>query len=201
MSDGIGRSFLAGLLIALAAAAVLRGAWLTSDPPTQTAVGIVWHDEGAWVHNARNKALWGTWRTDEWNPAFIAPVFTALEYAAFRALGVGTWQARLVPLLSGLFAVALLAAGLGASAGRRAALVGAWLLATNYVFVMSNRAALMESTMPAFIVLSWAAYAAAERRPLAGVVSRVAVVLAWFTRAAAAFFALVLDAAITSVKN
>ena len=48
------------------------------------------------------------------------------------------------------------------------ALIGGALLATNYVFVMWNRAALMESTMTAFIVASWAAYALAERRPAAG---------------------------------
>ena len=37
-------------------------------------------------------------------------------------------------------------------ADRRAALIGGALLATNYAFVMWNRAALMESTMTAFIV-------------------------------------------------
>ena len=36
------------------------------------------------MHNARNRALWGVWRTDDWNPVYIAPVFTALEYVAFR---------------------------------------------------------------------------------------------------------------------
>lgn len=199
MSDGAGRHFLKALLVALAAAALLRGAWLRADPPTHATVGIVWHDEGAWVHNARNKALWGTWRTDEWNPAFITPVFTGLEYGAFRLFGVGTWQARTVPLASGLLAVVLLAVGLAAAAGRRAALIGAYLLATNYVFVMWNRAALMESTMTAFIVVSWAAYAAAERRPLVGLLAGCAVVLAWFSKASAAFFALALvfDAAAT----
>lgn len=199
MSHGTGRSSLTALLIVLAGAALLRGAWLTADPPTHTTVGIIWHDEGAWVHNARNRALWGAWRTDEWNPVFIAPVFTGLEYAAFRAFGVGTWQARTVPVASGLLAVALLAAGLASVAGRRAALIGASLLATNYVFVMWNRAALMESTMTAFIVSSWAAYALAERRPVMGVLAGLAVVLAWFTKASAAFFvaALVLDAATT----
>jgi hypothetical protein len=45
---------LAGVLVL---AALLRGVWLTADPPTSPSVGIVWHDEGAWVHNARNKAL------------------------------------------------------------------------------------------------------------------------------------------------
>jgi hypothetical protein len=87
------RAFVAGLLTALLAGIVLRTVWLRADPPIE-GVGIVWHDEGAWVHNARNGALWDVWRTDEWNPVFIAPVFTALEYAAFEAFGVGTWQAR-----------------------------------------------------------------------------------------------------------
>ena len=58
--------------------------------------------------------------------------------------------------------------GLWAAGGRRAAMVGAWLLATNYVFVMWNRAALMESTMTAFIVAGWAAYAMTRWRPAFG---------------------------------
>ena len=66
--------------------------------------------------------------------------------------------------------------GCAALAGRRAALIGGALLATNYVFVMWNRAALMESTMTAFIVVGWAAYALAERRPAWGVVAGVAAV-------------------------
>jgi 4-amino-4-deoxy-L-arabinose transferase-like glycosyltransferase len=198
MRDG-NRRVLAGVLLALALGSVLRCAWLTADPPTHATLGIVWHDEGPWIHNARNRALWGTWRTDEWNPVFIAPVFTALEYAAFRAFGVGTWQARTVPVASGLLAVAALAAGLFVIAGHRAALIGAALLATNYVFVMWNRVALMESTMTAFIVVAWAAYALAGRRPVWGIAAGSAATLAWFSKAAAAFFvaAIVLDAIVT----
>ena len=60
MSDGLRRSYIWGLLAALLVGALLRGAWPTADPPTHATVGIVWHDEGAWVHNARNRALWGT---------------------------------------------------------------------------------------------------------------------------------------------
>ena len=197
--EGGSRRLLAGVIVALAVGALLRGAWLTADPPTFTPVGIIWHDEGAWVHNARNRALWGTWRTDEWNPVFVAPVFTGLEYAAFRAFGVGTWQARTVPLVSGLLAVAAMAFGLSAVTGRRSALIGACLLATNYVFVMWNRAALMESTMTAFIVGAWAAYALAARRPVWGLMAGTLATLAWFSKAAAAFFvaSLVLDALLT----
>jgi dolichyl-phosphate-mannose-protein mannosyltransferase len=188
------RAFVAGLLAALVVGTVLRTLWLRADPPT-SGVGIVWHDEGAWVHNARNRALWNAWRTDQWNPVFIAPVFTALEYTAFETLGVGTWQARTVPVFSGLLAIGLLVAGLHTVGGRGAALLGAVLLATNYVFVMWNRAALLESTMIAFIVAAWGFYAMAERRPVLGALAGASAVLAWFSKAAAAFFiaALVLE--------
>jgi 4-amino-4-deoxy-L-arabinose transferase-like glycosyltransferase len=192
------RSFLIWALVILVAGLALRAVWLRADPPT-TSVGIVWHDEGPWTHNARNKALWGQWVTDQWNPVYVAPVFIALEYAAFRDLGVGTWQARTVPLVSGMLAIAFLMAGLAAAADRRAALLGGALLATNYVFVSWNRAALMESTLTSFVVMAWAAYAMAEKRPGWGLVAGMGTVLAYFTKASAAFFvaAIVLDAATT----
>jgi 4-amino-4-deoxy-L-arabinose transferase-like glycosyltransferase len=185
-------------LAILVLAGALRTPWLTADPPTATSVGIVWHDEGAWTHNARNQALWGVWRTDEWNPLFIAPVFTALEWLAFEAAGVGLWQARLVPLLSGLVAIAAVMVGLAGVAGRRSALLAGLLLATSYTFVMWNRAALMESTMTMFMVVSWAAYARSQARPALGMLAGVAATLAFFTKAAAAFFvaALVVESAI-----
>ena len=93
----------------------------------------------------------------------------------------------------------MLSLGLAAASGLRAALIGAALLATNYVFVMWNRAALMESTMTAFIVASWTAYASRSVDPRSGLLAGVAVVLAWFTKASAAFFvaAILLDAVCT----
>jgi 4-amino-4-deoxy-L-arabinose transferase-like glycosyltransferase len=195
------RQFIAAVLVIFAVAAVLRTVWLTSDPPnTRTnGVGVVWHDEGAWVHNARNRALWGTWRTDEWNPMYLTPVFTALEYGAFRTFGVGTWQARVVPVISGITAIGFLIAGLAAIGNRTTALVGGGLLAVNYATVMWNRAALMESTMVALIVMSWAAYAMAARRPAWGWIAGIAAVLAFFTKASAAFFiaALIVEAVIS----
>ena len=201
--------FVALALLVLVAGGVLRTLWLRADPPT-TSVGVVWHDEGAWVHNARNRALWGVWRTDNWNPVYVAPVFTALEYGAFATLGVGTWQARVVPVVSGMVALVALMAGLSvlwgrtdAGAGRRVALAGGALLAANFTWVMWNRAALMESTMTAFIVLAWAAYALGRRNPAWGAVAGTAATLAWFTKAAAAFFAaaIVADAIWTIVMS
>ena len=134
-------------MLAIAGIALaLRLAFPAADPPWNPSVGVVWHDEGAWVHNARNRVLWNVWRTDNWNPVFLAPVFTGLEYASFKILGVGTAPARAVPIASGLLAIGFLIAGLRVVAGHRAALLGGTLLAVNYVFVMWNRAALMESS-------------------------------------------------------
>jgi 4-amino-4-deoxy-L-arabinose transferase-like glycosyltransferase len=180
--------FIASIALVLSAAFFFRAVWLRADPPTRAIVGVVWHDEGPWVHNARNRALWGVWRTDNWNPVYLTPVFTALEYTVFRVVGVGTWQARVVPAASGLMAIAFLAAGLSASVNRRTALLGGALLSVNYVFVMWNRAALMESTMTSLIVASWGLYAMSERRPTWGVLAGVAAILAFFTKASAAFF-------------
>ena len=55
---------------------------------------------------------------------------------------------------------------------RRAALAGGLLLATNYVFLMWNRVALLESTMTAFLLLAWAAWTRSERRAAWGWVTR-----------------------------
>jgi 4-amino-4-deoxy-L-arabinose transferase-like glycosyltransferase len=180
--------FFALLTVIVLLGLALRTLFPAADPPWKTTVGVVWHDEGAWVHNARNKALWGAWRVDEWNPVFIAPVFTALEYGSFAAFGVGVRQARLVVEMAGWLSVLLLAFGVRRIAGDRAALVAGALVATNYVYVMYDRAAIMEGLMVAFIVASWYCSARAEQEPAWGAAAGVLAVAAYFTKAAAAFY-------------
>jgi 4-amino-4-deoxy-L-arabinose transferase-like glycosyltransferase len=182
------RTFGLSLAAIAGGALALRLIFPTADPPWQTTVGIVWHDEGAWVHNARNQALWGSWTQDAWNPMYIAPVFTGLEYLSFAAFGVGVWQARLVSELSGFASVLLLAFGVRRAAGREAGLIAAALVATNYVYVMWNRAALMEASMVAFIVASWYCYVRAQTQPWFGWLAAACALLAYFTKAAAIFF-------------
>ncbi len=193
------RAFVVAFMIALAVAALLRGLFPAADPPWNPAVGIVWHDEGAWVHNARNKALFGEWSLDRWNPLFIAPVFTGLEYLSFTMFGVGVRQARLVPEILGIVSVVLLGLGVARLAGRRAGVIAAALLGTNYVYVMWNRAALMEGPMAAFMVAAWYCYTRLDEDPRWGAAASVCAWLAFFTKAAAAFFvaAIALDASIT----
>jgi 4-amino-4-deoxy-L-arabinose transferase-like glycosyltransferase len=194
------RTFAAGLIAILLLGAALRFSFPTADPPWRTTVGVVWHDEGAWTHNARNRALFGEWRLDAWNPMFVAPVFTALEYGSFATFGVGTWQARLVSELAGMVAVLLLGlgvarAGAGREEGRLAGLIAAAWLATNYVYVMYDRAAIMESLMAAFVVAGWYGFVRAQREPMWGLFAGAAAILAYFTKAAAIFFVAALGAA------
>lgn len=200
-ADMARRPFTAIFVIVLAIAAILRGLFPAADPPWNPPVGIVWHDEGAWVHNARNKALFGAWSEDKWNPMYIAPVFTGLEYLSFSTLGVGVRQARLVPEILGLLSVWLIGLGVARVAGRPAGLIAAALLGTNYVYVMWNRAALMEGPMVAFMVAAWYCYTRVRENAVWGAAASTCAWLAFFTKAAAAFFvaAIALDAAIVLV--
>jgi 4-amino-4-deoxy-L-arabinose transferase-like glycosyltransferase len=190
------RRFAIALLAIVAAAATLRGLFPAADPPWNPPVGVVWHDEGAWVHNARNKALFGAWSQDRWNPMYIAPVFTGLEYGSFKAFGVGVRQARLVPEGLGLLSVWLLALGVVRLAGRHAGLAAGALIATDYVYVSWNRAALMEGPMVAFMVFAWYCYVRSDQDSRWAAGAAACAWLAFFTKAAAAFFlaALGLDA-------
>src|SRR3954468_13378316 len=181
--------FYAGVLIVLLiVAATMRGLFPAADAPWNPPVGIVWHDEGAWVHNARNRALFSAWSLDQWNPMYIAPVFTGFEYLSFRTFGVGVRQARLVPEVCGLIAVGLLALGVRRIGGRLAGLIAAALLATNYFYVMWDRTALMEGPMVAFMVASWYCYTRGDDQPAWGIAAGACALLAFFTKAAAAFF-------------
>ena len=185
-----------GLLATLLVALALRAVFPVSDPPWLSTIGITWHDEGVWAHNARNKALFGQWQLDQWNPMYVSPVFTGLEYLSFSAFGVGLWQARLVSVVAGLAATFALAVGLRAIATPGVALTGALLLAVNFTWVMYSRVALLEATMVAALVAAWACYAKAERNWRWGVGAALLGLLAFFTKASAAFFliALGLDA-------
>jgi 4-amino-4-deoxy-L-arabinose transferase-like glycosyltransferase len=193
--------FIACLVAIAALALTLRVVFPAADPPWNPSVGVVWHDEGAWVHNARNRALFGAWSLDAWNPMYIAPVFTGLEYVSFKAFGVGVRQARLVSQLTGFASVILLALGLHRIGGRESALIAGLLAATNYEYVMYNRAATMEASMVAFMVASWYCYVRAQTGSRWAWGAAACALLAFFTKAAAAFFvaALGVDALVAAL--
>jgi 4-amino-4-deoxy-L-arabinose transferase-like glycosyltransferase len=95
--------------------------------------------------------------------------------------------------MAGMLAVLLVGLGVarvgaGGGGGRLAGLIAAAWLATNYVYVMYDRAAIMESLMAAFVVAGWYGYVRAQREPMWGLFAGAAAILAYFTKAAAIFF-------------
>jgi hypothetical protein len=87
-----------------------------------------------------------------------------------------------------VLSVILLGLGMRRIAGEAAGLLAAGLLATSYVYVMYDRAAIMEALMTAFIVASWYCSTRAERQPAWGAAAGLMATLAFFTKAAAAFY-------------
>ena len=91
-------------------------------------------------------------------------------------------------MAAGTLAVLLLALGVARVGGRAAGLIAAAWLATDYVYVMYDRAAIMESLMAAFVVFGWYGFVRAQREPMWGLFAGTAAILAYFTKAAAIFF-------------
>jgi len=131
---------------------VPRGADLISDPPPDLGEsGGYYADEGFWTHNARNKILFGEPVLDTWNNMFASPLTHWPQYFAFRFLGVGLPQARVVSVLLSLFSVLLIARGLSGSTSIAAAV----LFACNVLLIHFGRLALLETPVNFLLLLSW----------------------------------------------
>lgn len=123
---------------------------LGADPPVDLSPsGGLFGDEAALAHNARNKALFGTWVSDEWNPFIINPILTILEYFSFSLFGVGLRQIRLVTVTAVAVSFLLFWLALKKSSGRRVAFLALMLLGSNFLFMMYSRLGLNDT----FLVL------------------------------------------------
>src|SRR5688572_22464896 len=96
--------FLGGSAILLAI--LLRVLFLSSDPyPHLDWSSGLLTDESFYAHNARNLALFGQARTDEFNNMLLSPVVHVLQSAVFSVFGPGYVQARLIPVIATLLAL------------------------------------------------------------------------------------------------
>lgn len=127
---------------------------LTLDSFSYDDYGTSWFDEG-YIHNARNMALFGSWTLegDLWNPMYISPVYTVLEFISFSIFGVSTFSMRLVPALLGALSI-ILAGLLFMLKKSREALVYSLLLGGNIMLFSFGRIAMIESVLLFFIILS-----------------------------------------------
>src|SRR3954469_2424968 len=175
-------------LVILALAAFVRLTALEADPPPTLSSDFI-SDETWWAHNARNHALFGSWRLDDFNQGlFAAPLHTLFERASFAAGGVGLRQARMVSALAGLVNILLVGMLLLREDGFGAATAGMGILAVDYFMVLYDRSAFVEPLPTAFMTLSLFLATFRDRWRVGLILSGVAAVLACLAKLNSVFF-------------
>src|SRR5437868_13544232 len=82
---------------------VLRCVALDSDAyPRLSWSSALLTDEGFYLHNARNRILFGKAQTDQFNNSLIMPLLDALQTGVFRLVGVSAVSARAISVVLGL---------------------------------------------------------------------------------------------------
>ncbi|MBN1269128.1 MAG: SGNH/GDSL hydrolase family protein [Kiritimatiellae bacterium] len=123
-------------------------------PETAGALAGVDFDAAALCHNARNHALFGRWVTDEWVPYVRFPLYTLFQSMAFRLLGVGLVQMRLLPALLSILALLLVGLIVTRATGRNAGALAVLAAAVTFGMLVIARAGRPEPLAWFFILLS-----------------------------------------------
>lgn len=138
------------LLSVLTLAFVIRIVFLDADPSILLDSGQV-GDEGYWVYNARNLALFKQSAGDDFYHDFAAaPVFSFFSFLSFSLFGVGFWQARLVSSLAGFITI-LLTYKIAGFFGKKIAILSCTLVSFNVLLLLHNRLAVGESLSVFFL--------------------------------------------------
>lgn len=142
---------LAGFLILLA----IRIVHIEADPPyTLSLSGAAWGDPGGYNFNARNKVLFGSWEIDDYNMMYTSYPPHLLTYGIYRVFGVGFAQQNSVPVLFSFLTILFFFLILRRRYDEKIALLGAFLLGINYIFLMFSRIANRDMPAVFFLVLT-----------------------------------------------
>ncbi len=182
------RPYTIALVLLLGIAILIRFVYLHADTPHW--VGAWWlNDEGWWVRNARNRALFGVWSFGDFSQGRSgAPVFTVASYLAFHWLGIGLGQARMVSGTAGVGTLVLLFLWLRRQWTNRYALLAALALGLSYVFFLHNRLATPESLVAFWLTAAALFWNEGERTRVAYAFSGLAAMLAMGSKVTAVFF-------------
>jgi len=186
------------ILLLVLGALALRASDLRADPPPDLSWSTgPYTDEALNTYSARNMVLYGHWRTDDFFPLVVYPLFNYLTLLVFKLLGVGFVQVKLLSLLAGAASVFVIYLLVKEDAGPLAGLLAGLALATCFPLVMYSRLGLVESVQILFLLLTGLFYVRGLRRPwqmgLAGLLGASTVLL---VKVSAAFVAPALAAAI-----
>jgi 4-amino-4-deoxy-L-arabinose transferase-like glycosyltransferase len=115
-------------------------------------------DEGFYTHNARNVALFGHARTDEFNNELIMPALHFVQVGVFRLFGAGVLQARAISVLLGLLSLPILFSALRRAMGVRVAAIATLFLGLDHVSLLYSRMALMDTPASFVAICAFAAW-------------------------------------------
>jgi 4-amino-4-deoxy-L-arabinose transferase-like glycosyltransferase len=116
-------------------------------------------DEGFYMHNARNVALFGTARTDGFNNMLIMPTLHFVQVFVFRLLGVGAVQARLISVFASLVTLPVFYLALRRIFGAPIAAVGTLFLGLDHINLLYSRMALMDTPASSLLICAFYAFA------------------------------------------
>jgi len=133
----------------------MRWVNLGADPPKSLSSSMGYYsDPGGYVHNARNQILFGQWETDKWNHMYTSPIPHFATYLIFLIFGIGIAQMNAVPALFSCLLLVILYFILKNSLNRAYALLGVFLLGSNYIFTSFSQVAVRVMPMLLFVVLA-----------------------------------------------
>lgn len=142
------------LIIIIVLGGFLRIWNLSADPSILLDSGQV-GDEGYWLYNARNLALFGSVAQDDFYHDFAAaPLFSFVSYLSFWVFGVDFWQGRIVSAIAGIITL-LFTYLIARRINRSVALLSTFLVAINTLFLLHNRLAVGESLSIMFATLGF----------------------------------------------
>jgi 4-amino-4-deoxy-L-arabinose transferase-like glycosyltransferase len=160
---------LSGLLLILTLAAVLRLQHIKADPPPLlvhlTNSAGIYFDEAMYCHNARNKLLFDTWMTDDWNPVLYNGILTGIYYGSFKLFGLSIVTMKMVNIFFGLLGVLFFYLAIRRTLSPSYALGFGFLFAVDFYWTMYNRVGLLENFSTLFFIISYSFAVRAKDKP------------------------------------
>ncbi len=170
---------------------VPRMVHLSADPPVAISPNSCgdYGDPASYAANARNLALFGHARVDDFNPMYGSPVGHLATLMIFRAIGPGQWQLNLQPVLFSVFLFGVLFFFARTYfPGERALFF--LLLALNYPLIIYGRIANQAMPMTLFAVLGLFFFLKAWEKPAWFFPSALALGLSFMAKGKIVYFLL-----------
>ncbi|MDD5132484.1 MAG: glycosyltransferase family 39 protein [bacterium] len=133
----------------------LRIIHLSADAPTALSWGRgPFTDEGFYAHNARNKVLFGSWSMDDYNYHFVSPVMGALNFIAFKTMGVKYSSIRLIAVFLSCLTMFLVFILVRRKYDEDTAVLSGFFMGFTYFSIMYHRLFISEIPMLFFLMLT-----------------------------------------------